>query len=554
MWAIKILNGPQQGKVFPLQKGNNILGRSQKADIRVADSGISKNHAQIFVTNDKAIISDLKSSNGTFVNGVKVQNHGLKTGDKILINQTVITIFQLPDNVVFSDKPLLSSKAGQGSKHNSLSVPQPASITPFSQGETGLSPHVLQQQHQHQQQMAITPVISQHTGLEKVIHKANNYIDNVALPPIYRTTEKFELKYVLMMFTLAFVFIVTFLSIVPLSKIARDSVFEESKRRAISLARNLEQLNRKALAEESDLTLNVDFVTREPGVERALILSARGGILAPSTHSGKYINDPFIASLKKTDEIKTTEINDKQIGASVPSKFYDPDTGDTVVKAYAVVVYNIDAQAVDFKRTLSLFIQVFFISTLIGLLIYFVQYRMFLRPLQTLNDQMDDALKARTNDIHVPFMLKPFQDLIVKINSALSQLPKEFENNEAFSSQADKSVEASDVVNLFPVFAFAVDPVSTRFIAVNQHFYEHSWFNSTEILNTNIDEIAESSLNEVLRTLVMTAVEAPNTTHSQQYKTQEKVEYEITVKAISEKGRLSYLLFTVMQIADEAAA
>lgn len=550
MWAIKILNGPQQGKVFPLQKGNNILGRSQKADIRVADSGISKNHAQIFVTNDKAIISDLKSSNGTFVNGVKVQNHGLKTGDKILINQTVITIFQLPDNVVFSDKPLLSSKAGAGQKHNSLSVPQPASITPFSQGETGLSPHVLQQQ----QQMAIAPVISQHTGLEKVIHKANNYIDNVALPPIYRTTEKFELKYVLMMFTLAFVFIVTFLSIVPLSKIARDSVFEESKRRAISLARNLEQLNRKALAEESDLTLNVDFVTREPGVERALILSARGGILAPSTHSGKYINDPFIASLKKTDEIQTTEINDKQIGASVPSKFYDPDSGDTVVKAYAVVVYNIDAQAVDFKRTLSLFIQVFFISTLIGLLIYFVQYRMYLRPLQTLNDQMDDALKARTNDIHVPFMLKPFQDLIVKINSALSQLPKEFENNAAFSSQADKSVEASDVVNLFPVFAFAVDPVSTRFIAVNQHFYEHSWFNSTEILNTNIDEIAESSLNEVLRTLVMTAVEAPNTTHSQQYKTQEKVEYEITVKAISEKGRLSYLLFTVMQIADEAAA
>ncbi|MBY0386503.1 FHA domain-containing protein, partial [bacterium] len=72
MWAIKILNGAQSGKIFPLQNGNNILGRSVKADVRLADNGVSKNHAQIFVTNDKVIISDLKSSNGTFVNGIQV--------------------------------------------------------------------------------------------------------------------------------------------------------------------------------------------------------------------------------------------------------------------------------------------------------------------------------------------------------------------------------------------------------------------------------------------------------------------------------------------------
>ncbi|MCC6138176.1 MAG: FHA domain-containing protein, partial [Bdellovibrionaceae bacterium] len=110
MWAIKILNGSQSGKIFPLVKGNNVIGRSARVDIRFADHGVSKNHAQIFVTNDKVIISDLKSSNGTFVNGIKVQNHGLKTGDKVLINQTIFTIFQLPDNVVFADPKLNKGK------------------------------------------------------------------------------------------------------------------------------------------------------------------------------------------------------------------------------------------------------------------------------------------------------------------------------------------------------------------------------------------------------------------------------------------------------------
>lgn len=546
MWAIKILNGPQQGKVFPLQKGNNILGRSTKADIRIADNGISKNHAQIFITNDKAIVSDLKSSNGTFVNGVKVQNHGLKTGDKILVNQTMITIFQLPDNVVFSNKMQLS---GSKNSSKSLATTPPSEISPYNQ--INALAHTQNVDHGN-----LPSTVNEHVGFDKILHKTNRYIDDVALPPIYRTTEKFELKYVLMMFTLVFVFIVTFLSIFPLSKIARDSVFEESKRRALTLAKNLEQMNRKALTDDSELSLSTDFISRESGVERAVILSARGGgILAPASHAGRYINDPFIAGLKNTEAIKVEEVNDKQIGASVPFKFYDPDSGNTVVKAYAVVIYNIDPLAVDFKRTLSLFIQIFFISTLIGLLVYFVQYRLFLRPLQTLNDQMDEALKSRTNDIRVPFKMKPFQDLIVKINSALSQLPKDYASNESLSSVADKSVEAAELVNLFPVFSFAIDPGTTRFIAVNDHVHENSWFSSTPILNMSVDDIQEASLNETIKSLVLSAISAPNNRHSLQFKSSESGEFEFAVKAISEGTRLSYIVFTVLPVsADEVAA
>lgn len=553
MWAIKILNGPQQGKVFPLQKGNNILGRSTKADIRIADNGISKNHAQIFITNDKAIVSDLKSSNGTFVNGVRVQNHGLKTGDKILVNQTMITIFQLPDNVVFSDKLILSS-GKKPSEKNALAISQPQSITPYNtqtnlattEANTALVSHT-----QHQ------------SFIEKVTDKTNSYIDDVALPPIYKATEKFELKNVLMMFTLVFVFIITFLSIFPLSKVAKESVFEESKRRALTLARNMEQMNRKAMADDSDLSLSTDFIAREPGVERAVILSAQGGgIIAPASYAGRYINDPFIAGFIKKkkekkindEEVLVEEINEKQIGASVPFKFYDADSGQSVVKAYAIVIYNIDPMITDFKRILGLFVQVFLVSVFIGLLVYFVQYRLFLHPLQVLNAQLDEALKSRSNDIRVPLKMKVFQDLIVKINSALSQLPQDFASNESLSSVADKSVEASEVIHLFPVFAFAIDPASTRFIAVNDLVHENSWFSTTPLINTKIDDIQDSALNEVLRNLVLSSISAPNSKHVLHYKSTDHGEFQFSVKAISEGQKLAYLIFTVMPIANEAVA
>lgn len=546
MWAIKLLNGPQSGKIYPLQKGNNILGRSPKVDIRLADTGVSKSHAQIFVTNDKVIITDLKSINGTFVNGIQVQNHGLKTGDKILVNKTIFTIFQLPDNVVFASKEKMSGHApaqlppAYSQQNRSLAV----------QGSNALD--TMSSEHHDNHDQTDMSYAAAPQGVAQMLHRADTYIEDVALPPIYRTVERVDFKYVLFGFTLIFIFLATFLSIFPLSRITNESVMNESMRRAMTLAHNLAQMNRNALADDSELGLTTDFITHESGVEKAYIISAASsGILAPTNMVGKYIKDPFILSLRSTTQEKVESINSTQVAASVPIKIYSPELGDSTVMAYAVVVYNIDPLAVDFNRTLSLFIQIFLIASILGSVIFVVQYRLMIRPLGLLNIAVDKALRDGTSDIHVAFKLKIFQDLISNINSALSRISSEFTETDSVAAAGDKNVEASEVVKLFPIPAMAVDPITLKFIATNPASHSHPLFENPNLTGTGFDDLTDKSLFESLKDLVQTCVAAPNSKHVNILPSRGSESYEISAKAIINGKVASYILLTVMQIVEE---
>lgn len=560
MWAIKILNGSQSGKIFPLQKGNNVIGRSGRADIRFADTGVSKSHAQIFVTNDKVIISDLKSSNGTFVNGIKVQNHGLKTGDKVLINQTIFTIFQLPDNVVFADPKLNGGKAIAPAAPAS---PQPAhahqagGLAPYA-GNTALqpmmhSPGELAPYTPSQPMVVPQAVTHQFNPVETLSTKADNYIEEVALPPIYKTAEKVEFKYLLMLFALGFVFLCTFLSAIPLSRITTESVTNESKRRALTLARNLAQMNRKALADDSELSLNTEFVERESGVDKAMIVSSKSGaILAPPTMMGRYIKDPFIIALRDTHEEKVDVVeNGEKIGASVPIKFFNPDVGDTMIVAYAVVVYKVDPLAIDPNRTLSLFIQIFLIAVTIGSIVFFIQYRLMVYPLKQLNKEVGKALSEGQATIQVPFRLPIFQDLISSINSALSRINTNFTGTDEMASKADKSAEAYELVKMFPQPAFALNAETKRFIAVNAELEQNKLFASTQLIDQSIEELMDKSLYESLKDLVVLCESNPNGRHANILPSQGSETYEITAKAIVSAGKISYIVMTVMEVVEE---
>jgi S1-C subfamily serine protease len=60
-----------------------VVGRSLQSDILLSDDSVSQRHAQIIVEDGLAVIRDLMSSNGTFVNGIRVESQSLKDGDSI---------------------------------------------------------------------------------------------------------------------------------------------------------------------------------------------------------------------------------------------------------------------------------------------------------------------------------------------------------------------------------------------------------------------------------------------------------------------------------------
>jgi hypothetical protein len=68
---------------FPLTRDSYTLGRHRNNDILVTDVKVSSFHARIDRSSEGFVLVDLKSRNGTFLNGRKIETGLLKTGDEI---------------------------------------------------------------------------------------------------------------------------------------------------------------------------------------------------------------------------------------------------------------------------------------------------------------------------------------------------------------------------------------------------------------------------------------------------------------------------------------
>ncbi len=100
--CLVVLEGVNQGRVFPLNDGDNLLGRDDGADVRFTDEGVSRRHALITCEPGGAYsaINDLASSNGTTVNDEAVtQTIGLKPGDKVMLGAHTILRFSMGDEI-----------------------------------------------------------------------------------------------------------------------------------------------------------------------------------------------------------------------------------------------------------------------------------------------------------------------------------------------------------------------------------------------------------------------------------------------------------------------
>ena len=94
-----VISGPSFGEMYKLKGDRSVLGRGERTDIRVLDDGVSREHAAIERDGGKMVLVDLRSTNGTFCNGTRVQRQDLTDGDKISIGATTILRFTYQDQV-----------------------------------------------------------------------------------------------------------------------------------------------------------------------------------------------------------------------------------------------------------------------------------------------------------------------------------------------------------------------------------------------------------------------------------------------------------------------
>jgi len=124
MTTLRVLQGPGKGKSFELGGDIIFVGRGAKNHIQIDDDTVSRMHLKIFTIGSALFVEDLKSSNGTLVNGIPVEpgeGHQVDGEDVITMGDTVFQFEDVtsPKNIDFEDlSPKTSGKASASLLHS----------------------------------------------------------------------------------------------------------------------------------------------------------------------------------------------------------------------------------------------------------------------------------------------------------------------------------------------------------------------------------------------------------------------------------------------------
>ncbi len=511
MWRIRVLTGPMAGKAFELKSGTNVLGRAASCDVVLNDKGISKEHAKIDVLDDKIILSDLNSRNGTFINGIKIKSQRVHEEDKIAFFNMICDL----------------------KKHENVRALSPSVRAPTSSPQLSHQPDSLNRVYMQQAAFDLQSPPPQDMGYSSQAEDpgadsappikgnqladfpklAQSYIENVALPGVYRLAEVMEFRWVLMLFMIAFILLVTSLSSLPLMRILKASIEQESQRRAMTIARNLAQFNAGAIREGQLTGTSVNIATREVGVDAALIISSSdGSVIAPANRAAKYPDLPFVHEARRLGQESVEQIDSSTIGAIVPIDAFNPETGARGVIAYAVVIYNMGSLAVDDRQTISLFIQTFFIAVVVGSILFFLLFKLMEFPLRSLNSQLSVALRDKTDNLSVDYQFPALQELISNINSLLNRtfFGAENDGSSAAIQEKDRSLELQNTVDVIGYPAIGIDAETLTVRHINQAFEERTAQSLSHLLHMPLANITDQALQLSLRDLADQVTQNPD--------------------------------------------
>jgi hypothetical protein len=88
--SLVLVQGGQPIRTWPLAASELTIGRAEQSDIPLADPGVSRNHARVVREGDDFIVEDLRSTNGTEVNGQPIRRRRLANGDLLKLASSTL--------------------------------------------------------------------------------------------------------------------------------------------------------------------------------------------------------------------------------------------------------------------------------------------------------------------------------------------------------------------------------------------------------------------------------------------------------------------------------
>lgn len=502
MWAIRMLAGPQAGQVFKLRPGKNRLGRSPTNEIQVMANGVSKAHLEIQLFPDKAILTDLDSSNGTFLNGVRVRTGSVRIGDRFSAHNVLFEIIEARAGAMTAPQSIPQSPQAHHPNRQLRAAPlASAPQSHFQASEPSVEPSTM-----------AAPAFEKQNLLEKYYE----YLDRVMLPGIYRLTEVFEYRTVMFGFAGAFILLVTLLSIIPMKQITADSIQTESRRRAMTVARALANANEKVIRMGDLSNFSVDFVLREDGIDDVYIVSKDGLILAPPERAGVRPKETkFIKDIQNQAKETSSLVDSDRVAASYPIVAYDSELQQNVPRAHAVVVFNVGSLQFDDGRALGLFVQMLTIAMIAGIILFYFMFKLVEYPLVRLNEQLDTALRENRDHAVISIKFPKMQDLLVNLNSVLNRAAHGSATVGAAETGHNRDSEMQNLCQMVGYPCLVINRGGVIF-AVNNAF-ESLAGSTAGILNENIQTVRDQALQKNIASLMSQAQAQSHSVHSDEF-------------------------------------
>jgi transcriptional regulator with GAF, ATPase, and Fis domain len=124
--TLTAIAGPVTGTVFSLVNPSATAGRLPDNQIALADPLVSRQHCQFTWVDGQVTLKDLSSNNGTFVNGLLVQERTLAHGDLIKVGETLLLLACQADETAAQTTALAT---GSGVKFEELQLATQATLT-----------------------------------------------------------------------------------------------------------------------------------------------------------------------------------------------------------------------------------------------------------------------------------------------------------------------------------------------------------------------------------------------------------------------------------------
>src|SRR3954470_18439025 len=95
-YELVIVQGRSVSNTLKLGEGVTTIGRHDECNLRINSPQVSRRHCELFEKKGLLLVKDLGSSNGTFVNGKKIQGQQvLEPGDELMIGQVTLRVAKI---------------------------------------------------------------------------------------------------------------------------------------------------------------------------------------------------------------------------------------------------------------------------------------------------------------------------------------------------------------------------------------------------------------------------------------------------------------------------